>query len=112
MSLDYYLLCKSKYDAIILNLNEVIEKYDDLYFFTSTLYMNPEVYAVDNNEINWNKFKDQIRSELIHVNNCRNVCQQNIHELCNHEFVNDMIDITPERSQYITYCIKCEYTMK
>jgi hypothetical protein len=29
---------------------------------------------------------------------------------CVHRFETDYIDITPERSQRITYCIICEYT--
>lgn len=26
---------------------------------------------------------------------------------CIHEFITDLIDIHPERSQIITYCVKC-----
>ena len=29
---------------------------------------------------------------------------------CNHEYVTDTIDITPEKSQQITYCVFCEST--
>lgn len=29
---------------------------------------------------------------------------------CNHKWVKDMIDIDPDRSQQICYCIKCEVT--
>ena len=39
---------------------------------------------------------------------CKNgiIC---IHE-CIHEWINDYIDICPESSQQICYCIKCEVT--
>ena len=30
---------------------------------------------------------------------------------CVHEFVRDLIDITPDKSIEITYCILCEYTL-
>lgn len=30
---------------------------------------------------------------------------------CDHEFVRDLIDITPDKSMEITYCILCEYTV-
>ena len=30
--------------------------------------------------------------------------------VCNHEFVKDMIDITPEKSMNICYCVKCGFT--
>ena len=29
---------------------------------------------------------------------------------CDHEWVTDLIDIDPDRSQYICYCCKCELT--
>jgi len=30
--------------------------------------------------------------------------------ICKHEYITDMIDIDPEKSQMITYCIFCEST--
>jgi hypothetical protein len=30
---------------------------------------------------------------------------------CKHEYITDMIDIDPEKSQMITYCIHCEHTL-
>ena len=30
---------------------------------------------------------------------------------CVHEFVRDLIDITPDKSMEITYCILCEFTL-
>jgi hypothetical protein len=35
-----------------------------------------------------------------------------IDTLCNHEWVKDEIDITPDRSQQITYCKLCEISKK
>lgn len=31
---------------------------------------------------------------------------------CQHEWVKDLIDIDPDRSQHICYCVKCEVTKK
>jgi len=31
---------------------------------------------------------------------------------CNHVFINDYIDYTPEKSGSITYCCKCLYTQQ
>jgi hypothetical protein len=31
--------------------------------------------------------------------------------ICIHDFVEDYIDIDPDRGQYITYCIYCEKTV-
>ena len=33
-----------------------------------------------------------------------------IYNKCEHSFVEDVIDITPDRCQHITYCTICEYT--
>ena len=32
-------------------------------------------------------------------------------DLCSHKFINDTIDIHPEKSMNITYCKICEYTL-
>ena len=29
---------------------------------------------------------------------------------CEHQFINDLIDLSPDKSLEITYCILCEYT--
>ena len=38
-------------------------------------------------------------------------CLKNDNINCNHQFVRDLIDITPDKSMEITYCILCEYTL-
>jgi hypothetical protein len=55
--------------------------------------------------------KEHIKSKLKYINNLRNICEKKIIKLCNHEFINDVIDINPEKSQNITYCKICEYTL-
>ena len=40
----------------------------------------------------------------------RETYNKKIMDLCNHEFIEDTIDITPDRSQNIRYCSICEYT--
>ena len=38
-------------------------------------------------------------------------CTNKDNKKCDHEFVRDLIDITPDKSMEITYCILCEYTL-
>jgi len=33
-----------------------------------------------------------------------------IDNICDHEWIKDFIDIDPEKSQIICYCVKCELT--
>ena len=50
--------------------------------------------------INNNELNENIKTYKIIAKN----------NLCEHEWVNDLIDIDPDRSQYICYCCKCELT--
>ena len=36
--------------------------------------------------------------------------EKNINNTCQHEWTNDLIDITPDTSKHICYCSKCEVT--
>ena len=40
----------------------------------------------------------------------KNICDEKIIELCEHEFIDDTIDITPDKSENITYCRICSFT--
>jgi hypothetical protein len=109
MSLEYYLLCKKKYDNIINYLKEIIENYNDIFSYTTEL-------NIDEVETMMDCFqpivhKDQITNKLVAVSHMRDICEKNIQKLCIHEFVNDTVDIGQERSQNITYCKVCEYTV-
>ena len=49
-------------------------------------------------------------SEEVDFKSPEYICDKKIQELCPHDFIDDMIDITPDRSEHITYCKICEYT--
>ena len=40
----------------------------------------------------------------------KKLCDDKIVELCSHEFVDDSIDIDPDKSENITYCTICGFT--
>lgn len=42
----------------------------------------------------------------------KNIIEEQLNNICVHEWTDDYIDITPELSQNICYCIKCEITKR
>jgi hypothetical protein len=45
------------------------------------------------------------------INEKLDLCRKHIKNICKHQYVNDVIDIDPERSQSITYCVICDDTL-
>jgi hypothetical protein len=47
-------------------------------------------------------------NELVsRIENLTNIVEQKIKSVCKHEYVEDYIDVDPERSQRVCYCNKC-----
>ncbi len=40
----------------------------------------------------------------------KNIIKEKLNNICAHEWTTDYIDISPELSQKICYCVKCEVT--
>ena len=56
---------------------------------------------------------DNFNNEMIDkLKNLKNYIKNKINNKCEHEWVNDTIDIDPDRSEEICYCVKCEVTKK
>jgi hypothetical protein len=52
--------------------------------------------------------KKNIIVEEISTN--KNIVKDMLNNICVHEWIEDYIDICPETSQKICYCVKCEVT--
>ena len=107
MSVDYYLFCRKSYDKIIGKLDEIINIFEEI-----------EELSIEENDLL--KF-DIVLSNQTHNKNVfyykkqdmqilRALCNKKLIEKCNHEFVEDIIDINPDTSKSIRYCSICEYT--
>lgn len=46
-----------------------------------------------------------------HMKCVKHISRLEIVRNCKHEYITDLIDIDPEKSQVITYCIHCEHTL-
>lgn len=101
MDLDYFLFLEKEYKEISLYLDEIINRYEKIVSHTNK---NNELF----NELNtmYNEYLSQKKNITHFLNNCR----QNINSLCCHNYVKDLIDLTPERSEIVEYCILCGHT--
>ena len=106
MSLDYYLCSRRSYDKILGELRYIIDTYNEIE------YVEKEEICADylNNTFNANENKLFFIEKEKHTAILREMCHLKVLELCCHEFVDDVIDITPDNSQHITYCKICEFT--
>ena len=108
MSLNYFLLCKKLTEDNLLYFDGLIVNYNKMY----TELLKYYECMSDCNEVNHyknilrlleecnNKKKEQ--QELIELYKDR------IYNLCEHNFIDDVIEVMLERSQNITYCTICE----
>ena len=108
MSLNYYLFCRNSYDKIIKELDyiiSVIEEIDEYKQKEEESQTNPDIILA-------NQTHDKLffSSRKQHMQLLRDTYNKIIEEICNHTFIKDTIDISPDISQNISYCSICEYT--
>jgi hypothetical protein len=102
MSINYYLFCKKSYDKIIYDLENIISIFEKL-----------DEFEKEENDILLSNQSENIiffYKKKEHIRILRALCNMKIFKMCNHDFIEDTIDIDPERSQNIRYCKICEYT--
>ena len=108
MSVNYYLFCKKSYDKIISDLENILSIFEEIDEFANeeTELLKSDVVLSSQTH---NKIFFYSRKE--HMEVLRDVCKNRLIEKCEHEFVEDTIDIDPDRSKNIRYCKICEYTV-
>jgi len=100
---DYFLFLKKKYTNILHNLIDIRNTYNEIINsdMANGKYLEYEINSK-------NKCKKQIADIEYYIERIEKEIQNN----CKHNFVEDEIDITPDKSQKIKYCSICEYTCK
>ena len=93
--LNYFLLCKKNYVKIIERIDAILENFENLEILNGVCQDDMFFFIKKRNEIN----------EKL------DLCRKNIKTICKHQYVNDVIDVDPERSEYITYCVICDDTL-
>jgi hypothetical protein len=101
--LDYFLFLKTQYTSILYNLKDIHNTYNEILESHTTKGLFLE-YEIDQK----NRCEKQINEIEYYIQQIKN----QISNRCNHNLVEDEIDITPEKSQKIKYCSECEYTYK
>ena len=106
MDINYFLLLRGKYNSMLSNINNMIETCVEIDEYTDEYVSNNDraLYIIFNSHANKKNFLEKKQE----IQNLKNICNQYIHSLCNHEFVKDDIDIDPDRSKTIIYCQLCD----
>jgi hypothetical protein len=110
MDINYFLSMINKYDAILHNINSILEQLteidelDETHFLTKK-YINKKdpSFFIFECEFNKNIFIEK-QNRIMYL---KSICKKYIEKLCNHDFVLDSIDIDLDRSKTISYCKFC-----
>ena len=108
MSLNYFLLCKKLTEENLLHFDGLIANYHKMYTELLKHYECMSDCCEHKHYLHILRLlqeytdKKKEQQELIKLYNDR------IYNLCEHIFIDDVIDVTLERSQNIIYCTLCE----
>jgi hypothetical protein len=91
MEINYFLSEKRKLTDVLVYLNEIKIIHYNKKNLIGLKNVNKEIDEINETLFNLDK--------IIFLN-------------CEHNFVDDLIDITPDTSKHVTYCTVCEYTKK
>jgi len=87
----------------IIKINDEINNYEN--YLPKNIYKNICIYDDEKINIlkceNRNKYAQELLVSQISI-------QKSLNSMCNHIYVEDYIDISPEKSQKIKYCCLCE----
>jgi len=104
MDINYFLFFRKKYNSMLSNIMYIIDSYDEIKYFQERHNMDGETLIFTKDQT----IKRNCILEKIQILNLIDICNSHIKNLCNHEFIDDNIDIDPDNSQAITYCKICE----
>ena len=114
MSLDYLLKMKSENDYTIAYLKEINENHRKMKEET-ILFLIDTSLTVNENVLQYNKhireINENLNEQIEHIKSLllsNEKIRSKIISLCKHEWVQDSIDIDPDRSQTIEYCKICQ----
>ena len=107
MSLQYFLYSKQKYEIINAHLNEIIQTFEEMIEYIKT-NVEEDVTFNKKEEIKICEtykfmYEQQLSENTYH---CK-ILPEVLQSFCNHNYIKDLIDLTPDKSQTIEYCSIC-----
>jgi hypothetical protein len=109
MDVLFYLSLKKSYEKIKNNLENIIYSYNEINYistsdknFNKKTSISPSInFEINDDLINFKKKLENICLTIKIINNLLFIN-------CDHNFIHDNIDITPDKSTHIIYCSICE----
>jgi hypothetical protein len=105
MNIIFYLSLKKNYEKIKSNLENIINSYNEINYISSSnkkSNINSNIiFEINDDIMHYKKKINDINLQIKIIYNFLFIT-------CNHNFVEDTIDITPDKSKNIIYCSICE----
>jgi hypothetical protein len=107
MDINYFLLLQKKYKEIQENIDQIIENFNEINELSNEfiLPLDKSLHNIFDTKIHQSIFIEKRKQ----ITEYKELCKQYIQNLCSHEFVEDEIDISPDKSRSIVYCKLCEH---
>ena len=109
MSVDYFLHCKDKQEVVKAYLTEIIHIYQDLIETAETQTTQDGYNKVEDINL-FTIIKETYLEDLNETNAFCKALEKISQKICQHNYIIDLIDITPDRSSQIEYCQTCGHT--
>jgi len=116
MNIQIFLSMKEKYENISYHIGEIVNNYEDMIeMLNLELEKSPKdkniIYELELMMHGKKSYHDKIKQIDVFLNLYNKKAQKILGaSLCEHDFVDDYIDVDVERSEKITYCKKCSIT--
>ena len=107
MSINYYIHIKNKYNLLLFSIDEIIENYKEMIYLS--INESESVIILKNDISNFIKIKNIYEEEKENIISKIQEINNNIRLLCQHNFIEDTIDIDPDRCKVINYCQYCGF---
>jgi len=108
MSVHYFLYASSKHKLLINSLEEIIDIYDAIINEAKT---QPDSnYNKEDDILLFESLKQQYKTQLYETDVYYKTLKNMSQTVCEHNYTIDTIDITPEKSNQIEYCMICGHT--